>query len=75
MYARRSGPRTRRNTPRVVEVCEPPARNVRQRRCRCETCASCQDNARWDRIFQSKFADPDYYVRRVVRHDSSLNPI
>src|ERR1035438_6936480 len=25
------------------------------------TCRTCCDNARWERIFQEKFADPSYY--------------
>lgn len=29
--------------------------------CRCGRCARCADNARWERIFAEKFADPDYY--------------
>jgi hypothetical protein len=43
------------------------------RRCRCGSCPTCQDGARWERIFQEKFADPDYYTRRVQRHGSSLS--
>jgi hypothetical protein len=29
------------------------------------------DNARWERIFQEKFADPNYYAK-PLRRDSSL---
>jgi hypothetical protein len=43
------------------------------RRCRCGSCPTCQDGARWERIFQEKFADPDYYTRRLQRHGSSLS--
>jgi excisionase family DNA binding protein len=43
------------------------------RQCRCGSCPSCQDSARWERIFQEKFADPDYYSRRVARNGSSLS--
>ena len=31
-----------------------------------------QDNARWDRIFAEKFADPDYYAGRVPFPQSSF---
>jgi hypothetical protein len=64
-------PRSRmRNTSRMGPVggSQRPAR-----RCRCGNCLACQDNARWERIFQEKFADPDYYKRRLQRRDSSLN--
>jgi hypothetical protein len=43
------------------------------RHCTCGTCAFCQDNARWERIFQERFADPEYYKRRGVKHVSSLS--
>ena len=72
---RREKPRMSRRSPGGLPPCEPPAHHVRQRRCRCGECAVCQENERWERIFQSKFADPDYYVRRVVRHDSPLNSL
>jgi len=42
-------------------------------RCRCGSCTPCQDAARWERVFQEKFADPDYYSRREGRHGSSLS--
>lgn len=42
-------------------------------RCRCGSCPACLDSARWERIFQEKFADPDYYARREPRHGSSLS--
>lgn len=48
-----------------------PAR--RQGRCRCGRCKQCADNARWERIFNEKFADPYYYAPRPVRHSSSLD--
>ncbi len=40
--------------------------------CPCGSCTTCRD-ARWERVFQEKFADPDYYLRRVGRHGSSLS--
>jgi hypothetical protein len=42
-------------------------------RCLCGSCSTCQD-ARWERVFQEKFADPDYYSRGVEsRGGSSLS--
>jgi hypothetical protein len=45
--------------------------------CRCSRtigsrCAACLDNARWDRIFREKFADPSYYNRKQVRNTSPI---
>ena len=42
------------------------------RRCNCGECRQCEDNARWERIFQEKFADPDYYTNRPRPKGSSL---
>jgi hypothetical protein len=36
------------------------------------TCRTCSDNARWERIFQEKFADPSYYSNPTTRNGSSL---
>ena len=49
-----------------------PASKRGFRRCTCRKCSSCLDEARWERIFQEKFADPMYYSKRV-RRDSTLN--
>lgn len=38
----------------------PSSKSV-SRRCRCGVCETCVENARWERIFQEKFADPTYY--------------
>lgn len=40
--------------------------------CRCGQCTACIDNARWERIFKEKFADPFYYVPKQVRNASPL---
>jgi predicted nucleic acid-binding Zn ribbon protein len=48
-------------------------RSTRRRRCQCGTCPSCAENARWDKIFNEKFADPNYYKAQPVRHTSSLS--
>lgn len=45
----------------------------RRMRCKCGTCAACVDNARWEAIFNAKFADPDYYASRPARSGSSLD--
>jgi hypothetical protein len=45
----------------------------RQKRCLCGICTTCVDNARWEAIFNAKFADPDYYKSRPVRGASSLD--
>jgi len=40
--------------------------------CKCGACLWCQDNAKWDRIFE-KFIDPRYYDRdRPARMYSPL---
>ncbi len=44
----------------------------RRVRCTCGGCAQCLDNAKWDRIFNEKFADPTYYGALQVRHNSTL---
>ena len=44
-----------------------------RKRCECGRCAPCIENARWERIFQEKFADPNYYVKAPIRHASSLH--
>jgi hypothetical protein len=45
----------------------------KSRRCRCGECFSCKENARWERIFAEKFADPQYYTGAVVRHESPIS--
>jgi hypothetical protein len=51
-----------------------PARRQRMR-CNCGHCRQCQDDARWNRIFAEKFADPAYYTRRVIHTASPLTSI
>jgi hypothetical protein len=48
------------------------SRPERRRYCGCGQCEWCLSNARWDRIFNDKFADPSYYGHLVVRHNSTL---
>jgi hypothetical protein len=40
-----------------------PSYGDRRRHCQCGRCRGCLDNARWERIFAEKFADPNYYTR------------
>jgi hypothetical protein len=48
-------------------------RRLKARRCKCGgTCRTCVDNARWERVFQQKFADPTYYSHPSTRVGSSL---
>ena len=47
----------------------------RRPRCRCGRCQQCLDDARWERIFAEKFADPDYYCRPTVRTVSPLTSL
>jgi hypothetical protein len=68
---RRSSPRMTRREPSETVYEASIAKSIR-RRCRCGVCPRCQENARWERIFQEKFADP-YYYSRPPRQDSSLN--
>ena len=50
-----------------------PVSRVRQRQyCRCGGCKWCLDNARWERIFNEKFADRSYYQTLPLRHNSTL---
>jgi hypothetical protein len=44
-----------------------------RRGCGCGRCRFCLENARWERIYRQKFADPDYYTRVPVRCESPLN--
>jgi len=47
----------------------------RRPRCHCGQCRQCLDDARWERIFAEKFADPEYYTRRHVRCTSPLESL
>ena len=51
------------------------ARKDRTVRCKCGRCQQCLDNARWERIFAEKFADPDYYTGSVIHTASPLTSI
>jgi hypothetical protein len=45
----------RQSTPGLAQIAR------RQHPCRCGSCTACVDNARWERVFNEKFADADYY--------------
>ena len=51
------------------------SRRHQRKICRCGHCRECLDNARWERIFAEKFADPAYYTRSVIRTASPLTSI
>jgi len=53
------------------ELYEAPTRKSMRRNCRCGRCPSCMTNMRWERIFQEKFADPEYN-NRPLKGGSSL---
>ena len=68
------GPKHRRavqHRQAVLPVASGPAH--RQPCCKCGNCAVCRDNARWERIFQEKFADPTYYQEQAPKQGSSLS--
>ncbi|MDE3165276.1 MAG: hypothetical protein KGN36_05680 [Acidobacteriota bacterium] len=44
----------------------------RNGRCLCGVCPSCQEEARWERIFNQKFACPEYYLARCQENWSTL---
>ena len=49
-----------------------PAKTRRKGRCKCGQCRQCLEDARWERIFAEKFADPNYYTNPATRGGSSL---
>jgi hypothetical protein len=49
-----------------------PSLPERRPLCKCGRCPWCLGNARWDRIFERKFAYPAYYDDLVLRHNSAL---
>jgi hypothetical protein len=68
-------PRRPRRSLGGPSIYEAPEHKQRVRRCKCGTCLWCAENQRWERIFQEKFADPNYYLRPLVRCDSPLNAL
>lgn len=41
--------------------------------CKCGHCKACLENARWERIFNEKFAVPGYYGGPAFKHSSTLS--
>jgi hypothetical protein len=72
--ARRAAPAPRRADP----LPQPPLSRARRSagRCHCGECRTCLENARWERIFQEKFANADYYHHDIrIRYASPLSSI
>ena len=67
---KRKGPRLRRYG--VADGPVVKTFSASRNRCKCGECATCKENARWERIFVEKFADPEYYSRRLTVIGSSL---
>jgi hypothetical protein len=59
--------------PRQAVAAPKIPRRAIAKRCQCGQCAACRDNARWERIFQEKFADPNYYSLRPLWQRSTLH--
>ena len=62
--------------PGAIAAPEPAMRRTagkgtQSNRCQCGQCKWCQDDVRWDRIFNERFDDPAYYGL-VVRQSSPL---
>jgi len=53
-----------------IRASMPPCPKVK--RCHCGACARCHEEARWERIFNERFADPDYYKERPMPFGSSM---
>jgi hypothetical protein len=53
----------------------PASKAKNSRYCKCRVCPVCVENARWERIFQEKFADPHYYSGLQMRRGSPLEPV
>jgi hypothetical protein len=51
-------------------VYEAPAHKAVNRRCKCGNCYKCLEAARWESVFQKKFADPFYYSSRGLPQSS-----
>ena len=72
-HTRISGIRhARRRRPVLPEGTIAATRCPRVKRCRCGACPRCAEEARWERIFNERFADPDYYKSRPAHFGSSL---
>jgi hypothetical protein len=64
--------------PRIEPVPQANAAKSRRAagRCHCGQCRNCTENARWERIFQEKFANSDYYHHDIrIRYASPLSSV
>src|SRR5580704_8823087 len=71
-------PRQAAPAPQVDSVPRPQTAKSRRAtgRCHCGQCRNCQEKARWERIFQEKFANSDYYHHDIrVRYASPLSSV
>ena len=48
-------------------------KRLRRQGCACGACQPCLENARWERIFNEKFADHSYYHNRGPQFSSPLS--
>jgi hypothetical protein len=68
-----------RNAPRPTDAGKAFAKAVslpkrlRRQGCACGACQACLENARWERIFNEKFADHSYYLQRGPQFSSPLS--
>ena len=56
---------------RVLVATSRPGRKTT--RCKCGQCPQCLDDTKWERVFNEKFADPDYYTDRLGPRGCSLS--
>jgi hypothetical protein len=66
--------RLRRGAQNVAPPINPVSKG-RKVRCKCGQCRQCLENARWERIFAEKFADPTYYTHPITHRGSSLTSL
>jgi hypothetical protein len=72
LFAQKPKRRVRLRRAGQAEPTSPSRPIISRTPCKCGTCARCLDNAKWDRIFNEKFADPDYYSPQPLQQGSSL---
>jgi hypothetical protein len=50
-------------------------KRLKMSRCHCGLCVRCVEEARWEKVFREKFADPTYYGNRPPRFSSPLSQV
>lgn len=50
-------------------------KRLRRQGCGCGACQSCLENARWEKIFNERFADHSYYRNRGPQFSSPLSEV